>query len=74
MCWQTTESFNELYEKSKEVQEKFLNSVVSIERDPIVIERSAKESDNSTKKEHAKIDVIEVEENLGKLFDIVISF
>lgn len=63
-----------MYEKSKEVQEKFLNSVVSIERDPIVIERSAKESDNSTKKEHAKIDVIEVEQILGKLFDFVISF
>lgn len=35
VCWKTTEAFHELYKKSKEVQENFLNSLVKIETDPI---------------------------------------
>lgn len=30
-CWQTTEAFHELYEKSKTVRIKFQNSVIKIE-------------------------------------------
>ena len=34
-CWTTTKSFNDLYEKSKEVQEEFLNSLVKAEPESI---------------------------------------
>ena len=39
-CWTTTKAFHELYIKSKEVQGKFLNSLVKTEPDPIEIELS----------------------------------
>lgn len=32
-CWQTTEAFHELYQKSKILQEKFLNPMIKIEID-----------------------------------------
>ncbi|XP_031634974.1 zinc finger protein 91-like [Contarinia nasturtii] len=35
LCWQTTESFHELYQKSKAVQEKFLNPMIKVEVDTI---------------------------------------
>lgn len=37
MCWQTTEAFHELYQKSKEVQENFLNSPIKTEPEAIVL-------------------------------------
>lgn len=33
MCWNTTEAFHELYQKSKLAQERFLHPVVKIEVD-----------------------------------------
>lgn len=35
ICWQTTEAFHELYQKSKTAQEKFLNPMIKIEVDTI---------------------------------------
>lgn len=64
VCWKTTEEFHELYEKSKEVQEKFLNSLVKVEADPIdVVSPHDNEECNS---DSAEILPIKVEVSSGE--------
>ena len=61
-CWTTTEAFHELYEKSKIVQEKFLNSLVKIEPDPV--EQTADNQECNINS--ADNDPIKMEISLGK--------
>lgn len=65
VCWTTTETFHELYRKSKEVQEKFLNSLVKIEPHPIdVVLITSSEECNPIAEENRSI---KVEQNAGKV-------
>lgn len=57
-------------EESKEVQEKILNSIVKIEREPIAMARSVNESNSPAKRNPAQIGVTKVEQIPGKLFEI----
>lgn len=61
VCWKTTDAFHELYKKSKEVQEKFLNSLIKDEPDPIDIEPSSDVECNIA----AEISLIKMEVSSG---------
>lgn len=65
ICWQTTEAFHELYQKSKNVQEKYLNPMIKIEIDTTGLWHENIERDFI---EESQIDVnsIKLEPNLGK--------
>lgn len=73
VCWKTTEAFHKLYKKSKEVQEKFLNSVVKAECDPFDIlcpdYRKKGKNNSEAKGKSAEISLIKVEQSSGKLID-----
>lgn len=64
-CWQTTEAFHELYQKSKTVQEKFLNPMIKIEVDTTGLWHENTERDYI---EESQIDVnaIKIEPNSGE--------
>lgn len=68
-CWTTTESFHALYEKSKDVKEKFLNLMVKNECDltDMVWSANSKENNNSIEEINVDVDVIKVERNSGKV-------
>lgn len=72
VCWTTTEAFNELYKTSKEVQEKFLDSLVKVECDPIDSKCSDnnKATNNSVQEESIEADRIKEGQNLGEVVDI----
>lgn len=67
ICWQTTEAFHELYQKSKTVQEKYLNPMIKIEIDTTGLWHENTERDFI---EESQIDVnaIKLEPNLGKSY------
>lgn len=65
-CWATTKAFHELYEKSKEIQEQYLNAVVKDEPDPIdEYELSTANIVVEGKPIVDEIDSIKFESNLG---------
>lgn len=65
LCWLTTEAFHELYQKSKLAQETFLNSMIKIEVDPIVLypESNDRHFDDE---QPFDIDDIKAESTLGR--------
>lgn len=63
-CWQTTEAFHELYQKSKAVQEKFLNPMIKIEIDTTGLWHENTERDFIDDPQY-DINAIKLEPNLG---------
>lgn len=68
-CWTTTESFHDLYKKSKTVQEEFLNSLGKTnERDPVIVLCSSDSKENNSTIEEMVVEInpIKVEQISGK--------
>lgn len=66
MCWQTTDAFHELYQKSKIAQENFLNPLIKAEPEAIVLWQSDPETHFIEELEFG-LGSVKEETNLGKI-------
>lgn len=73
LCWQTTEAFHELYQKSKTAQEKYLNPMIKIEIDTTEQWHENIERD-FTDESHIDENTIKFEPNIGKIIDFEFKY
>lgn len=66
MCWQTTDAFHKLYQKSKEVQERFLNPLIKAEPEAIILWQSNPET-HFIEEPELGLGPVKEETNLGEI-------